>query len=157
MINGISNNIKYNALGKIDESNLSNAEVKQLKRSGKIECQTCKERRYKDGSDDNGVSYQTPTYIEKNQSANKVMAHEMEHYRRETMSAEKNDEKIISIGVSTTKSVCPECGASYTSGGATSVTKRKDIHKESENNHFKNKSFEENIGKYFGKEIDTRL
>ena len=165
MVNGISNNtvnnsinnINYTAGGKIDEKNLSDAQVKQLKKSGKIECSTCKSRRYKDGSDDSGVSYQTPTHISKNQSANKVMAHEMEHYRRETAAAKRNGEKILSIGVSTKKAVCPECGSTYTAGGVTRVSKRKDAQKESENAHFRNKAFEEKIGKHFGKEVDTSL
>lgn len=151
----LSQKIQYTAGGKIDESNLSDGEIKQLKRSGKIECETCKNRRYKDGSDDGTVSFQSPTNIKPEQSAGKVMSHEMEHYRHETANARRNGEKILSISVSTTKSVCPECGASFTSGGLTRVTKRVDTQKQSENEHFKNLAFNEKIGKYFGERVDT--
>ena len=36
------------------------AELQRLKRSGQIECQTCQERKYQDGSDDPGVSFKAP-------------------------------------------------------------------------------------------------
>lgn len=157
MAGTIAQKIEYNSMGQIDEDNLSQGEIKALKRSGKIECETCKNRKYQDGSDDSTVSYQTPTNISASQSAGKVMAHEMEHYRHETAEARENNEEILSISVSTRKAVCPECGASYTAGGETRVVKRKDLQKESENEHFKNAAFENNIGKFFGKKIDTAL
>jgi PHP family Zn ribbon phosphoesterase len=81
----------------------------------------------------------------------------MEHYRHETAQAIQDDEEILSISVSTRKAVCPECGATYTAGGQTRVVKRKDLQKESENQYFKNTAFEENIGKFFGKKIDTAV
>jgi uncharacterized Zn finger protein (UPF0148 family) len=158
MINGVGTaDLPKTMLGKIDESKLSKAEEKQLKKTGQLECETCKKRKYKDGSDDPGVSYKSASHISTAQSASKVMSHEMEHYRRETSQAEQNDEKITSISVSTSMAICPECGKRYTSGGETRVTKRKDVQKESENNYFKNKTFDENIGKYFGKNVDVAL
>ena len=38
-------------------SDLSEAQIKAMKRSGQMECETCKNRKYKDGSDEANVSY----------------------------------------------------------------------------------------------------
>ena len=43
------------------------------------ECQTCEERKYQDGSDDMGVSFQTPTNIKPEQAASAVRGHEKGH------------------------------------------------------------------------------
>lgn len=52
-------------------------------------CETCKNRRYQDGSDDASVSYQVPTNIPAEQAAVKVRSHEMEHVRHEKAKAER--------------------------------------------------------------------
>ena len=82
-------------------------------------CQTCKNRRYADDSDDPSVSYQTPQYISPGQSGAKVMAHEREHIVNEQAKAEREDRKVISQIVSLSTSICPECGKIYVSGGVT--------------------------------------
>ena len=46
------------------------------------ECQTCKERKYQDGSDDPGVSFKTPTSIAPEQAAAAVRGHENEQIGR---------------------------------------------------------------------------
>ena len=76
-------------LTKEQEEQLSSAEIKNLKKSGKVECETCKNRKYQDGSDDSGVSYQTPTNISPEESEAKVMAHEREHVVRNAAAARK--------------------------------------------------------------------
>ncbi len=86
------------------------------------ECQTCKERKYQDGSDDSGVSYQTPTHIAPEQAAQAVMGHEMEHVVREQAKAEREERKVISQSVTMHTAVCPECGRVYVSGGTTRTT-----------------------------------
>ena len=63
--------LQYNAAGKIDEKNLSEGQIRELKRSGKIECEACKNRKYQDGSDDATVSFQTPSNISPAESAGK--------------------------------------------------------------------------------------
>ena len=72
------------------------------------ECQTCKERKYQDGSDDAGVSFKTPTHISPDQAASAVKGHEMEHVVRERAAAKREDR--------------PECGRVYVSGGTTRTT-----------------------------------
>lgn len=88
------------------------------------ECQTCEKRKYQDGSDDMGVSYQTPTNIKPEQAAAAVRGHEMEHVYREQAKAEREGRKVVSQTVTMHTEICPECGTAYVSGGTTrTVTK----------------------------------
>ena len=91
---------------------------------GPKECQTCKNRKYVDESNDPSVSYQAPTHISPGQSASAVMAHEREHVTNEQARADREDRKVISQTVSVSTSICPECGKVYVSGGVTrTITK----------------------------------
>ena len=88
------------------------------------ECQTCKERKYQDGSDDPGVSFKTPTHIGPDQAASAVRGHENEHVVREQSKAQREDRKVVSQSVTYHTDICPECGKVYVSGGTTrTVTK----------------------------------
>lgn len=90
------------------------------------ECQTCKERKYQDESDDMGVSFQTPTNIAPEQAASAVRGHEMEHVVREQAKAEREDRKVVSQNVTIHTDICPECGKAYVSGGTTTTTTKAD-------------------------------
>ena len=88
------------------------------------ECQTCEQRKYQDGSDDMGVSYQTPTRIDPDQAPSAVRGHEMEHVVREQAKARREDRRVVSQSVTMHTAICPECGKAYVSGGTTrTVTK----------------------------------
>ena len=88
------------------------------------ECQTCKERKYQDGSDDPGVSFKTPTSVAPEQAAGAVRGHENEHVGREQAKARREDRKVVSQSVTYHTGICPECGTAYVSGGTTrTVTK----------------------------------
>lgn len=86
------------------------------------ECQTCKERKYQDGSDDAGVSFKTPTHISPDQAASAVKGHEREHVVRERAAAKREDRRVVSQSVTMHTSICPECGRVYVSGGTTRTT-----------------------------------
>ncbi len=86
------------------------------------ECQTCKERKYQDGSDDPGVSFKTAAHIAPELAASKVRGHEMEHVVRERASAAREDRKVVSQSVTYHTAICPECGKAYVSGGTTRTT-----------------------------------
>ena len=87
-------------------------------------CETCEKRKYQDGSDDMGVSFQTPTNIKPEQAASAVRGHEMEHVYREQAKADREGRKVVSQNVTMHTEICPECGKSYVSGGTTrTVTK----------------------------------
>lgn len=88
------------------------------------ECQTCKERKYQDGSDDPGVSFKTPTSVAPEQAASAVRGHENEHVVREQAKARREDRQVVNQSVTYHTAICPECGKAYVSGGTTrTVTK----------------------------------
>ena len=88
------------------------------------ECQTCKNRKYQDGSDDPGVSFKTATKIAPEQVASAVRGHEQEHVVREQAKAQREDRKVVSQSVAIHTAICPECGKVYVSGGTTRTTTR---------------------------------
>lgn len=87
-------------------------------------CQTCKNRKYQDGSNDPGVSFKTPTHISPEQSGAAVRAHENEHVNREQAKAEQEGREVVTQSVQIHTSVCPDCGKPYVSGGTTTTTTR---------------------------------
>ena len=88
------------------------------------ECQTCKERKYQDGSDDPGVSFKTPTNVAPELAASAVRGHENEHVVREQAKARQEGRKVVNQSVTYHTAICPECGKVYVSGGTTrTVTK----------------------------------
>ena len=95
-------------------------------------CETCKNRTYKDVSDDPSVSFQTPTHISPGQAASMVMAHESEHVSHEQAKADREGREVISQSVTLETSICPECGRVYVSGGVTRTVTAEDNHNNSE-------------------------
>lgn len=93
-------------------------------RTGKAECATCASRTYVDKSNDSSVSFQTPTHVPAAQSFSAVAGHEAEHVRNENTKAVAEKREVVSSSVTISYAICPECGASYASGGLTrTVTK----------------------------------
>ena len=83
------------------------------------ECETCKRRKYQDGSDDPGVSFKTPTNIDPRVAAGAVRGHEQEHVTRERAAAEREGREVVRQSVTIKTDICPECGRVYVSGGET--------------------------------------
>lgn len=104
----------------VNDTASDNAETKALKRSGAIECQTCKNRKYQDGSDEM-VSYKAPGHISPQDSGSRVRAHEQEHVSNAYSKAADGNGQVISASVSLKTSICPECGRTYVSGGKTTT------------------------------------
>lgn len=94
------------------------------KKVGKGECQTCKNRKYVDGSNEGDVSFKTPGHIAPEASASTVMAHEREHVSNAVAEGNKPNKQLVSATVTLHTSVCPECGRVYVSGGTTHTTMR---------------------------------
>jgi len=82
------------------------------------ECQTCKRRKYKDGSDEM-VSFKSPQHVSPESAGTAVRAHEQEHVSNAYKKAAMNNGKVISASVSIHTAVCPECGRTYVAGGTT--------------------------------------
>lgn len=99
------------------------AEKSPYGKSSPEECQTCKNRKYKDGSNEM-VSFKTPGKISPEESYGKVMAHEKEHVSNAISEGSKPGRQLLSATVTLRMSVCPECGRSYVSGGTTNTVMR---------------------------------
>lgn len=95
---------------------------KTEKTESKGECQTCKSRKYVDGSNDAHVSFKTPKHIDPDTAASTVMAHEQEHVTHAKSKEGDPDVKSVNSSVSLKTAICPECGRSYISGGLTRTT-----------------------------------
>lgn len=98
--------------------------TKAGKKVEKGECQTCKNRKYVDGSNEGDVSFKTPGHISPESSASRVMAHEQEHVSNAIAEGSKEGKELVSASVTLQTSVCPECGRVYVSGGTTHTTIR---------------------------------
>ncbi len=90
------------------------------RQSSPAACDTCKNRKYQDGSDEM-VSFKSAAHISPEASAGKVRAHEKEHVANAYKKASQNNGEVISANVSLKTGVCPECGRSYIEGGTTST------------------------------------
>lgn len=99
-------------------------EADRKRRFDSFECQTCKNRRYQDGSDDSGVSFQNPTKVDPKSAGAAVRGHEQEHVSRNRSKAEREGKEIVSQSVTIHTGICPECGKVYISGGTTRTTTR---------------------------------
>ena len=82
------------------------------------ECETCKNRKYQDGSDEM-VSFKSAQHVSPTAAATAVRAHEQEHVTNAYAKAKLSDAKVVQASVTIHTSVCPECGRTYVSGGTT--------------------------------------
>ncbi len=97
--------------------------VEKVGRTDKsAECQTCKNRKYVDGSNEGNVSFKTPGHIDPSASGAVVKSHEMEHVSNARREGNRENKELISAAVSLQVAVCPECGRSYVAGGTTRTT-----------------------------------
>ncbi len=116
--------IGYNPEMKNQVENKTSAGIEK-KDINKIEdCVTCSERKYKDDSDDGGVSFQSATKINPQQAASVVAGHEREHFSREQTKADIEGKEVVSNKIRLTHAICPECGKTYVSGGVTTTRTR---------------------------------
>lgn len=84
------------------------------------ECQTCKNRKYQDGSNEM-VSFKTATHISPESAGAAVRGHEQEHVSNAYKKAALNDGEVLQASVAIHTAVCPECGRVYVSGGTTTT------------------------------------
>ncbi len=125
-------------------------EVKAGRKSSPAECETCKNRKYQDGSDEE-VSFKSAAHIDPNSAASVVRSHEQEHVANAYTKASQNNGKVLNVGVSLQTSVCPECGRTYVSGGTT--TSQIKYYNE-ENPYQKEMKSSDAANKYLGANVD---
>ena len=152
MINGVNDmnrNVSVNVTG-VDTQDISPARLKAMKRSGQVECETCANREYKDGSDETNVSFKSAAHIDPSAAAAKVMAHEQEHVSNAFKKAATDGGKVLQASVSLKTAICPECGTSYVAGGETTT---KISYTNEENPYQKQKKIQDSL-RYTGKNLD---
>lgn len=89
------------------------------------ECQTCKNRKYQDGSDDPGVSFKSPGKIDPASAEAVVRSHEYEHVNHNQAKASREDREVVYQSVIIKHGICPECGDTYVTGGETTTVTKK--------------------------------
>ena len=123
------------------------------RKSSPEECQTCKERKYQDGSDEGNVSFKAAAHISPNAAGAVVRAHEGEHVANAYAKAEKNNGKVVNASVSIHTAICPECGRSYISGGTTNTQ----IKYYNEENPYQQELKSADRARYSGRHIDAAV
>ncbi len=103
---------------------IKDEDADKKRRFDSFECKTCENRKYQDGSDDSGVSFQTPTKVAPEAAAAAVRGHEQEHVVRNQNKARVEGKEVVSQSVTLHTGICEECGKVYIAGGTTrTVTK----------------------------------
>ena len=123
-IGAISGSYMYPAINYVSNqfSPAADEENNKVGRTSSPEqCETCKNRKYQDGSNEN-VSFKAATHISPNAAGAAVRAHEGEHVSNAYTKAAQDNGKVINASVAIHTSACPECGRTYVSGGTTNTT-----------------------------------
>jgi len=160
MINGISFSNPYGSTAHVtpyeqekEEERLARLgigeEAKENKNSPNYECETCKNRKYVDGSDEM-VSFKSPAHVSPGAASAAVMGHEMEHVSNAYSKAATDNGKVVQASVTLKTSVCPECGRTYVSGGETRTQIK---YYNEENPYQKDKALQDST-KYAGMNVD---
>lgn len=89
--------------------------------SSPSECETCRNRKYQDGSDEANVSFKNAAHVSPEAAGAAVRSHENQHVHNAYAKAKQDGGKVISATVSIHTSICPECGRRYVSGGTTNT------------------------------------
>ena len=91
------------------------------RKSSPAECETCANRTYQDGSDENDVSFKAPGHISPSIAATVVLGHEHEHVANAYEKEQSGNAKVQSVTVRLHNDICPECGRVYVAGGVTNT------------------------------------
>lgn len=96
-------------------------QIQPGKTSSPAQCQTCKNRKYQDGSDESNVSFKSAQHVSPEAAGSRVRAHEGEHVANAYKKAQQGGGKVLQASVAIHTAVCPECGRTYVSGGTTTT------------------------------------
>lgn len=120
------------------------------RKSSPAECETCKNRKYQDGSNEM-VSFKAAGHIDPNNAAMVVMGHEQEHVSNAYRKAALGGGEVERATVRLKTDICPECGRTYISGGVTSTQIK--YYNES-NPYQKDMKASDAVSKYRGANVD---
>ena len=122
------------------------------RKSSPAECETCKNRKYQDGSDEM-VSFKSAAHISPEASASRVRAHEQEHVSNAYKKAAQGNGKVLAANVTLKTAICPECGRSYTAGGTTTTK----ISYSDESNPYQQNQKSADAAAFIGKNLDLAV
>lgn len=122
------------------------------RKSSPAECETCKNRKYQDGSDEM-VSFKSAAHISPEASASRVRAHEQEHVSNAYKKAAQGNGKVLAANVTLKTAICPECGRSYTAGGTTTTK----ISYSDESNPYQQNKKSADAAAFIGKNLDLAV
>ena len=126
---GLGMNTQTGALGATDDADKAGKVIKNPgedtkvtpgRKSSPAECETCKNRKYQDGSNEM-VSFKTAQHMSPTEAASRVRAHEQEHVNNAYDKAAQSGGKVLQASVAIHTAICPECGTTYVSGGLTTT------------------------------------
>ena len=120
------------------------------RKSSPAECETCKNRKYQDGSDEM-VSFKAAGHIDPSNAAMVVMGHEQEHVSNAYRKAELGGGEVERASVRLKTDICPECGRTYISGGVTTTQIR---YYNEGNPYQKDMKESDAVNKYRGANVD---
>ncbi len=119
-IDGIGYSAPPQTIAQAKSDGYSQSDIKRMERSGQVECETCKNRKYQDGSDEM-VSFKAAAHIDPQAASAAVRSHEQEHVSNAYKKASMGNGQVVNASVRINTSVCPECGRTYVSGGETTT------------------------------------
>lgn len=122
------------------------------RKSSPAECETCKNRKYQDGSDEM-VSFKSAAHISPEASASRVMAHEQEHVSNAFTKAAQKGGKVLAATVTLQTAICPECGRSYVAGGTTATQ----IKYPNESNPYMQNRKSQDVASLVGRNLDLAV
>ncbi|MCR4643727.1 MAG: hypothetical protein K5697_17090 [Lachnospiraceae bacterium] len=129
---------------------------RQAKRLGKMECESCKSRKYQDGSDEQ-VSFKSAAAIKPEAAAARVRGHEQEHVANAYDKAEQKGGKVLRASVTLKYAICPECGRSYCAGGVTDTAIRYPKEQEKKMNPYDRNTLAMGQEAFRGNRLDTAV
>ena len=148
-INGTGGyNSPYDRYSSYDNYNNDTENVNGRK-SSPGECETCKNRKYQDGSDEM-VSFKAAGHIDPSNAASVVMSHEQEHVSNAYQKADAGNGEVVRASARLKTDVCPECGRTYIAGGETTTQ----IRYVNETNPYQKDLKESDKSKYQGANVD---
>ena len=103
------------------------------KKSSPAECETCANRKYQDGSDENDVSFKTPSHISPSIAATVVLGHEHEHVANACEKERNGEGEVTNVTVTLHNDICPECGRVFVAGGVTHTETKQHSHGDEKN------------------------
>ena len=128
------------------------ASERAAKRAGVVECETCANRKYQDGSDEN-VSFKSAQHVSPEAAGARVRGHEQEHVSNAYDKAKEAGGKVVNASVAIHTAICPECGRTYVSGGTTTTQ----IKYPNEDNPYQKQRKSADEGMLSGMNFDARL